>query len=362
MAKSNRQFPSVTMIGLDEGLDARLATSNGYEFLRVTQNSDGKTVVMGKDGNAYVQKTKLIPQELKVEGDYIHFDPCWPEEAEEPITTYYLYVDGEETEEFTIHEDAETGDWPGVYELTGFEDGVYNLNITACQEGKRQSSLSNTAVYVKMTAPDFGIVDNFARWNEVVGAEKYVILYNNSPIGEVLASEPRSFDLSSIESIPVYQSGSSFGEIKIQAVNVTNDVSVTTSAVLYIRLAAPVVSKAVDTLTWIAPEVPSGEHVSTQGEYIIVDGEMVGEPDPPTGETGECTLDLTEFFSEWDPGVYNVQISSYFIADDYNSDFEDPDAGDYCTTSTALSNTITYEVASNEEGSDEVTPEEETVG
>ena len=347
MAKSNRQFPSVTMIGLDEGLDARLATSNGYEFLKVTQDSDGKTLIIGKDGNAYVQKTKLIPQNLEVVDGYIHFEPCWPEEAEEPIKTYYLYVNNEQTEEFVIHEDAETGDWPGIYELTGFDDGVYNLNITACQEGKRQSSLSNTAVYVKMTAPDFGIVDNFVRWNEVVGAEKYVILYNGSPIGEVLASAPRSFDLSNIDSIPVYQSGSSLGDIQIQAVNVTNDVSVTTLNVKYIRLAAPVVTDVNDTLHWMGTDIPNDERISGYGQYIMADGELAGEPDPP-GETGEYTLDLAVFFEGWDPGVYSVQITPYFISEDYNYEFEDPDAGDYSATSAAPSNAITYEVVASD--------------
>ena len=140
MAIKNRQFPNVTMLAVDDGAHAVIETGQGYKFLEVTVDGDGKTKIIGKDGK-YLNRLKAPIASL--DEDTL----SWTEV--EDANSYTILVDGVETV---------TGLTTTSYDLStipDLEEGTYGISVKAVNENYKDGKVSNTIVYEKIVIKSF---------------------------------------------------------------------------------------------------------------------------------------------------------------------------------------------------------------
>lgn len=142
MAISNRQFPSVTMVDTNDGLDARIETSNGYEFLRVTQDESGSTKLITPKGKILFEED---PPPVEIDNNVVTADfseVFFPdnEPGEFPVTRedciVNFFINGKKVANFTYDGGWDgDGSWeaPGAIVLeidpSETETGQYEMKI-----------------------------------------------------------------------------------------------------------------------------------------------------------------------------------------------------------------------------------------
>lgn len=121
------------------------------------------------------------------------------------------------------------------YDMSQFEAGDYKLRVQmrSNQEGFTDSDY-RTIYFSKLERPNLSISNGFATWNEITGAESYLLLIGS----EERDSLTNSFDLSLIEDSGTYT-------ISVRAYPKDEDSFVSNPSIIrnFTKLAAPVVTK-----------------------------------------------------------------------------------------------------------------------